>query len=63
MDGPIQLMERYRLIAYPTDSAKGSQWLIFDCEEALEQNDPLAQARDLGAAIILAVKRLEDWIE
>lgn len=58
MDGPIQLMERYRLIAYPADH----DWEIYDCDEALEQMDPLATGPTLTEAVVQAVNRLEGWI-
>lgn len=55
---PLALLERYALIAYPVDNG----WEIYDCDEALQQRDPLSKAPKLVEAIRGAVERLEGWI-
>lgn len=62
VSAPLLLLERYRLIAFPADNARGLGWEIYDCEEALEQHDYLASGPNLSEAITEAVRRLEDWI-
>jgi hypothetical protein len=56
---PMFLLERYRLIVYPL---QGGGWEIYDCDEALQQRDPLAREEDLYRAVVAAVKKLEEWI-